>query len=48
MKKLINKTIILSLFVALTGCNDWLDVSPKADMKAEDRSVLKPDSEMLW
>ena len=36
MKKLINKTIILSLFVALTGCNDWLDVSPKADMKAED------------
>ena len=30
MKKLINKTIILSLFVALTGCNDWLDVSPKA------------------
>ena len=36
MKKLINKTIILLLFVALTGCNDWLDVSPKADMKAED------------
>lgn len=35
-EKLINKTIILSLFVALTGCNDWLDVSPKADMKAED------------
>ena len=31
MKKLINKTIILSLFVALTGCNDWLDVSPKAE-----------------
>ena len=25
MKKLINKTIILSLFVALTGCNDWLE-----------------------
>ena len=36
MKKLINKSIILSLVVALTACNDWLNVSPKTDMKAED------------
>ena len=36
MKKLINKSIILSLFLALTACNDWLNVSPKTDMKAED------------
>ena len=36
MEKLINKSIILSLVVALTACNDWLNVSPKTDMKAED------------
>ena len=36
MKKLINKSIILSLILALTACNDWLNVSPKTDMKAED------------
>ncbi len=36
MKKLINKSIILSLFLVLTACNDWLNVSPKTDMKAED------------
>ena len=31
-----NKSIILSLILALTSCNDWLNVSPKTDMKAED------------
>lgn len=36
MKKLMNKSIILSLILALTSCNDWLNVSPKTDMKAED------------
>ena len=36
MKKLINKSIIFSLIFALTSCNDWLNVSPKTDMKAED------------
>lgn len=36
MKKLMNKTIILSLVMALTSCNSWLNVSPKTDMKAED------------
>ena len=36
MKKLMNKTVILSLVLALTACNNWLDVSPKSDMKADD------------
>lgn len=36
MKNRINKTIIFSLLLALTACNDWLNVSPKTDMKAED------------
>ena len=36
MKKLMNKTIILSLVLVLTACNNWLDVSPKSDMKADD------------
>lgn len=36
MKKLMNKSIILSLILALTSCNGWLNVSPKTDMKAED------------
>ena len=36
MKKLMIKTIILSLVMALTSCNSWLNVSPKTDMKAED------------
>lgn len=36
MKKTINKAVIFSLLVVLTACNDWLNVSPKTDMKAED------------
>lgn len=36
MKRLMNKTIFLSLVLALTACNDWLNVSPKSDMKADD------------
>ncbi len=31
-----NKAIILSLVLMLTACNNWLDVSPKSDMKADD------------
>ena len=36
MKKRMNKAIILSLVLMLTACNNWLDVSPKSDMKADD------------
>lgn len=36
MKKRMNKAIILSLVLVLTACNNWLDVSPKSDMKADD------------
>lgn len=36
MRNLMNKTIIFSLLVTLTACNDWLNVSPKTDMKADD------------
>lgn len=36
MKTLMNKTILFSLLLVLTSCTEWLDVSPKTDMKAED------------
>ena len=36
MEKRMNKAIILSLVLVLTACNNWLDVSPKSDMKADD------------
>ena len=35
MKKLINKSIILSLILALTACNDWLNVSPDDQVNEE-------------
>lgn len=36
MRNRMNKIIVLSLLVVLTACNDWLNISPKTDMKAED------------
>lgn len=36
MRKILNKIIVFLLLAVLTACNDWLNVSPKTDMKAED------------
>lgn len=36
MKKIYYKIILFALLSVFTGCNDWLNVSPKTDMKAED------------
>ena len=34
--KLFNYILTLFVFVAVTACDDWFDVSPKSDVKAED------------
>ena len=36
MRKVLNKITVLLLLVVLTACNDWLNISPKTDMKAEE------------
>lgn len=36
MKKILIKTLVFTLIFGFTGCNDWLNVSPKTQMKAED------------
>ncbi len=36
MRKVLSKIILFLLLAILTACNDWLNISPKTDMKAED------------
>ena len=36
MKRYIAKIGLAVVLVSLTACNDWLDVSPKTEIKAKD------------
>lgn len=36
MRKIVNNIMVCLLLAGLSACNDWLDISPKTDMKAED------------
>lgn len=36
MRRIVNNIMVCVLLVGFSACNDWLDVSPKTEMKAED------------
>ena len=36
MRRIVNNIMVCMLLVGFSACNDWLDVSPKTEMKAED------------